>query len=44
MQHDAAISALNDNRLGQATVTAILISIPLWSVIGAAIWLLQAAV
>ena len=43
MQHDAALSSLSASRLPQATVKAVLISVPLWSVIGAAVWLLQAA-
>ena len=43
MQHDAAISSSATNRLPQAIVRAVLISIPLWGVIGAALWLLEAA-
>ena len=44
MQHDAALSSLTTDRLPQAIVRAVLISIPLWGVIGAALWLLEAAV
>ena len=44
MQHDTDISSLDASRLPQAIAKAVLISIPLWSVIGGALWLLQAAV
>lgn len=43
MQHDAALSSPNAGRLPQAVAKAVLISVPLWSVIGAAVWLLRAA-
>ena len=42
MQHDAALSSLNDSHPIRGIAKAVLISVPLWSVIGAAVWLLQA--